>query len=113
TSCCRHVHQNCGNPCSISTSGPVPISATCIAMPFARTVRCVHGPSRRTDESSIGRLSAVGENGETLLAGCDGAFRSPQPLYVAAAEKDKHADNHEQDPEHDQVRRPPPDASRN
>ena len=49
---CRHVHQNSGKPCSSSTSGPSPLSATWKRVPFALTDRCDHGPSTWTAESA-------------------------------------------------------------
>jgi len=42
---CRHIHQNCGNPCSMSTSGPSPLSAMWNRLPFALIERCDQGPS--------------------------------------------------------------------
>src|ERR1700760_2119611 len=47
------AHQNSGNPCRNSTSGPLPPSTTWKRLPLAPTKRCVHGPSTSTPESSM------------------------------------------------------------
>ena len=51
TSWCRHVHQNSGNPCSRTTSGPSPHSATCSRMPLADTAGGSTGPGSRTERA--------------------------------------------------------------
>src|SRR5437763_16249839 len=52
-SCRRQVHQNCGNPCSMRTSGPSPLSAMWNRLPLELTDRCDHGPSRYTAEPPV------------------------------------------------------------
>ena len=79
---CRQDHQNSGNPCSSSTSGPSPSSATCSRMPLADTSRCVHGPAtrdgRRVRWQPSARsvvVAAVAQGGDGVLGRVDRPLR--------------------------------------
>ena len=88
-------------------AGRCPVSATCRAMPFARTMRCVHGPSTRAMELSgdpaAGRnpcgsapLRVGLEVRDGVLARRDGALGRAHPLDLPDAEEDEQADDREQ-----------------
>src|SRR5580704_11485469 len=59
TSWLRQVHQNCGKPCSMSTSGPSPASAMWNRVPLALTVRWLHGPASWTADSAFTTMTRV------------------------------------------------------
>src|SRR5882757_7927340 len=98
----RQVHQNSGNPCRSSTSGPSPASAAWKRVPLAEIDRCAQGPPIWTTASAppgmtvtspglgrgdrgalaVGLLAVVAQYPETLGHGLARLLQPGQALQL-------------------------------
>src|SRR5437763_10367484 len=126
----RQVHQNSGNPCRSSTSGPSPASAAWKRVPLAEIDLCAQGPPIWTTASAppamtvtspglargdlgllaVGLLAVAAEDPETLGHGLARLLQSGQPPQLQVGDPEYEDREQHVDAGHDQEGRPRPDA---